>query len=154
MIFQFDTNVILHYMKQTSVMQQVETDFNPFQPENECWACVVTIGELRSIEVCNNWGEKRKTWIRDFLKKLIVVDLNSEEVLLKYAQIEAYSQCRFPTIQPQPFSPRNMGKNDLWIAATASVLGARLLTAEADFDHLQGVFLDLARVIVPKTSGS
>ena len=50
MIFQFDTNIILHYLKQTPVMHQVETDFNPFQPENECWACVVTIGELRSIE--------------------------------------------------------------------------------------------------------
>jgi tRNA(fMet)-specific endonuclease VapC len=36
-----------------------------------------------------------------------------------------------------------MGKNDLWIAATASVLKARLLTTDHDFDHLDGIFLDV-----------
>ncbi len=36
-----------------------------------------------------------------------------------------------------------MGKNDLWIAATASVLGARLLTTDNDFEHLKGKYLDL-----------
>jgi predicted nucleic acid-binding protein len=42
-----------------------------------------------------------------------------------------------------------MGKNDLWIAATASLIGATLLTADKDFSHLQGVFLDV-EVIDPK----
>ena len=35
-----------------------------------------------------------------------------------------------------------MGKNDLWIAATASVLKANLLVIDHDFDHLDGVFLN------------
>jgi tRNA(fMet)-specific endonuclease VapC len=39
-----------------------------------------------------------------------------------------------------------MGKNDLWIAATASVLGAKLLITDADFEHLAGVFLDLQQM--------
>jgi len=34
-----------------------------------------------------------------------------------------------------------MGDNDIWIAATASVLKATLLTTDRDFDHLDGVFL-------------
>ena len=34
-----------------------------------------------------------------------------------------------------------MGKNDLWIAATASVLNAALLAIDHDFDHLSSVFL-------------
>lgn len=29
-----------------------------------------------------------------------------------------------------------MGKNDLWIAATALAEGATILTADQDFDHL------------------
>ena len=29
-----------------------------------------------------------------------------------------------------------MGKNDLWIAATAKATGATLLTTDKDFDHL------------------
>jgi tRNA(fMet)-specific endonuclease VapC len=39
-----------------------------------------------------------------------------------------------------------MGKNDLWIAATASVLSATLLTTDKDFDHLKDVFLSLERI--------
>ena len=35
-----------------------------------------------------------------------------------------------------------MGKNDLWIAATAQVSGATLLTTDMDFDHLDGVLLE------------
>ena len=35
-----------------------------------------------------------------------------------------------------------MGKNDIWIAATAAVTGARLLTTDKDFDHFSGVYLE------------
>jgi predicted nucleic acid-binding protein len=40
-----------------------------------------------------------------------------------------------------------MGKNDLWIAATAYILDATLLTADGDFDHLNGSFLDVKKVV-------
>ena len=40
-------------------------------------------------------------------------------------------------------SSRNMGKNDLWIAAAASVLNAKLLTTDKDFDHLNEEFLEI-----------
>lgn len=36
-----------------------------------------------------------------------------------------------------------MGKNDLWIAATASAFGITLVTTDKDFDHLNGVFLEV-----------
>jgi tRNA(fMet)-specific endonuclease VapC len=42
-----------------------------------------------------------------------------------------------------PTSARNMGKNDVWIAATASVLQIPLLTTDADFQHLDTVYLEL-----------
>ena len=35
-----------------------------------------------------------------------------------------------------------MGKNDLWIAATAHASGAVLVTTDQDFEHLHGVWLD------------
>jgi len=34
-----------------------------------------------------------------------------------------------------------MGKNDLWIAATAHVVDATILTTDKDFDHLASEFL-------------
>ncbi len=39
-----------------------------------------------------------------------------------------------------------MGKNDLWIAATANATGATLLTTDSDFDHLSPNFIDLIRI--------
>ncbi len=56
-------------------------------------------------------------------------------------------QTNHPTL-PSTFSPRNMGKNDLWIASAATVLKATLLTTDKDFDHLDKAFLDLQRLEV------
>jgi predicted nucleic acid-binding protein len=39
-----------------------------------------------------------------------------------------------------------MGKNDIWIAATASVLNATLLTTDGDFAHLNSVFLSVIQI--------
>jgi len=39
-----------------------------------------------------------------------------------------------------------MGKNDLWIASTASVLKLKLLTTDQDFNHLNKLFVDLELV--------
>jgi tRNA(fMet)-specific endonuclease VapC len=47
---------------------------------------------------------------------------------------------------PAGLTARNMGKNDLWIAATGSVLKATLLTMDEDFNHLNKIFLDVVRI--------
>lgn len=36
-----------------------------------------------------------------------------------------------------------MTKNDLWIAATASILNLTLITTDLDFNHLSPIFLKL-----------
>jgi predicted nucleic acid-binding protein len=38
-----------------------------------------------------------------------------------------------------------MGKNDLWIAATAHAMDAMLLTTDGDFDHLHNVFFEVQK---------
>ncbi len=40
---------------------------------------------------------------------------------------------------------RRMGKNDLWIAAVASVQGAVILTTDKDFDHLHPTMVRVER---------
>lgn len=37
-----------------------------------------------------------------------------------------------------------MGKNDLWIAATAFLLEGTLLTTDSDFNHLNNEFLKVS----------
>ena len=36
-----------------------------------------------------------------------------------------------------------MGKNDIWIAATASVYDLTLITTDKDFNHLKGEYINL-----------
>lgn len=43
-----------------------------------------------------------------------------------------------------------MGKNDLWIASTAALLGLTLVTTDADFQHLSEIFLELRQIEPPK----
>ncbi len=47
-----------------------------------------------------------------------------------------------PNDAPPPKPARSMGKNDLWIAATAHASGAVLVTTDRDFDHLHGIWLN------------
>ena len=69
-----------------------------------------------------------------------ILDTN---ILLHYLrEIDAFSQGKLKD-RPISISARNMGKNDLWIAATASILNATLLTTDLDFNHLHNVFLNL-----------
>jgi predicted nucleic acid-binding protein len=38
-----------------------------------------------------------------------------------------------------------MGKNDLWLAATAHVGQLVFVTTDLDFDHLDGIFIELLK---------
>ena len=44
---------------------------------------------------------------------------------------------------------RYMGKNDLWIAPATVRVGGHLITADADFDALDPLFLTLTRSAPP-----
>lgn len=59
-----------------------------------------------------------------------------------YAEFDVYSQGKSQKHQyPAGFTSRNMGKSDLWIAATAVVTNSTILTNDNDFDHLNNVFM-------------
>ena len=106
----------------------------------------VTEGEIRSIVIQNKWGTKKREKLEKLLKDTLIVPVEAKDIILRYAEIDAYSQGKLDgTALPSGLSSRNMGKNDLWIAATASVLEAKLLTTDADFDHLKDVFLDVEK---------
>ncbi|MCW5922034.1 MAG: PIN domain-containing protein [Saprospiraceae bacterium] len=143
MIYQFDTNIVVHYLRESEVMYRVEQMFDPFNPANEIWICVVSLGELKSMAIQAKWGAKRLRQLETLLDILNPID--AEDILDRYAEIDAFSQNKLPT-QPLSLTARNMGKNDLWIAATASILDAQLLTTDFDFDHLNGVFLNVGKV--------
>lgn len=82
--------------------------------------------------------------LNDFLSQFLIIPIQAEDLLTKYAEIDAYSQGRLgPNPSAHGMSARNMGKNDLWIAATAAITASVLITADNDFTHLKDVYFDM-----------
>lgn len=108
---------------------------------------VVTVGEIKSIAKRNKWGEKKIENLKELLERFLVADINIETIVEKYAEIDTFSQGKLSDGKVD-FTARNMGKNDLWIAATGSVLSLVLVTTDGDFDHLNDRYLTVKKIDV------
>ena len=138
-----DTNILLHYLRESELSLWIDKQFNALDSSNnEAILCVVSVGEIRAIAKINHWGQKRLDKIELLCEELLITDINSEDLIERYAEIDAFSQGKLIG-RPLNTTSRNMGKNDLWIAATASILNATLLTTDLDFNHLHNVFLNV-----------
>jgi len=138
-----DTNILLNIVRLgdfKGVMQFI----NPY---NEViYISVVSEAEIRSISLKNKWGEKRQDILYNFLSEINIVEINQSYVNI-YAEIDSYSQRANPSFHTYQFdTPRNMGKNDLWISSLAALLGLELVTTDGDFDHLHNVFFPVRRI--------
>lgn len=91
-----------------------------------------------------SWGNTKLAAIEQLFAQLSIMMIDEMELARIYADIDAFSQQKHPILTlPVGMSARNMGKNDLWIATTATVLAATLLTTDKDFGHLHGVFFQV-----------
>jgi len=142
MDYLLDTNIILNYIRKDSYSSQIDEKYSPLSIENSPIISVVTRGEILSIAFQNSWGNQKINFLKVLLDKFIIADINVDSIVDRYAEIDAFSQGKLPN-KKLKVSARNMGKNDIWIAATASVLEIKLLTTDKDFSHLKDEFLDL-----------
>jgi len=142
MKYLFDTNVLLKYLREDEFKDRLERDLDMSNPENQNITSIVTVGELMSLSLRNNWGVKRNEKLNYIIEKFIIADIRYLDLARRYAEIDAFSQGKLKD-KPLKMSSRNMGKNDLWIAATASLADARLITFDQDFEHLNQVYFEL-----------
>lgn len=127
-----DTNIPLAYVRGNVLYERIEARFSLRTTDPVPIISVVTEGELRALALQFGWGTSKLQDMDDLLGYFTIIPLPFEGIVDAYARIDDYSRRRgIP-----------MGKNDAWIAATAHVTGARLLTTDKDFDHLHGVFLE------------
>jgi predicted nucleic acid-binding protein len=142
--FVLDTGVILGYVRAAGYADYIERRYAPFTPPNISLVSVISKGEIYSLTKQFGWAGRKLKALEELLRKLPTVDISHDQIIQRYAEIDAYSLGRDKT-RPLPSgqTARVMGKNDLWIAATASVLNAALIAIDHDFDHLSSVFLDV-----------
>lgn len=113
MIFVFDTNILVHYIRQSDVFQQIQTRFSPFAPDNQPVISVVTLGEIRSFAGQNDWGEKRLAKLEALLREFYVVDILPGEIIDRYVEIDLFSQAKHhsksPTLLPGTWAKTTFG---------------------------------------------
>ena len=126
-----DTNILLAHARGRDLYDKIEAQFALRASNPAPIISVVSDGELRALALQFVWGEARRQEMERQLSYFTAIPLPFSRILRVYAEIDDFSRRNGVT----------MGKNEIWIAATASVTGTRLLTTDKDFDHLDGVFL-------------
>ncbi len=128
-LYLLDTNIVLTLVRGNSLAAFIDAEFGLRSAKIRPMICVVTHGEVRVLAARNEWGDSKLAALENALDNLVTVDINHPDIFDAYVAIDLYSQ-------KHPAGARNMGKNDLWIAACAKATGATLLTTDKDFIHL------------------
>lgn len=74
-----DTGVLVHYVRQSSLYQTIES--NEKLTDQDCipFISVVTMGEILSFGIQQNWGSAKLQSLRNFFSKLVILDINSND---------------------------------------------------------------------------
>jgi predicted nucleic acid-binding protein len=126
-----DTNIILALVRRNDLGLFLEAAYGVSALAHQFTVAVVTVGELYALANKLAWGAARRAAMVRQIAPFDVQNID-QRVIAAYAEIDATSDA----------IGRPMGKNDAWIAATARVLDATLLTTDRDFDHLHGPWID------------
>jgi tRNA(fMet)-specific endonuclease VapC len=138
-----DTNILMTIVR-TNDREDLLSFINP--NKSMLYISVVVEAEIKSLAIRNKWNKENFEKIETFLEHVQILEV-SQYLVHTYVEIDTYSQRKNPSFEKYPFdTPRNMGKNDLWIASTASLLGLELVTTDTDFTHLHDVFLDVRQL--------
>lgn len=123
-----DTNILVHVLRRSALGVHLIDALQFRSRSTVSMMSVVSQGELLSLAAWNGWGTGKRERLEELMNELIIVDIHSagRPLLERYAKLDQISRG----------AGQKMGKNDLWIAASAAETGSILLTTDRDFDHL------------------
>ncbi len=133
-LYLLDTSALLAILRGGALGEYILATFNLQSAEQPPIISVVTEGEIHSLARRLGWKPPRRRALETLFDRLTIVPIPIAGLIEAYADIDTYTLSK----------GRPMGKNDLWIAATAAVLRATLLTTDRDFDSLQHTKIELA----------
>jgi len=131
-----DTNILVHWLRGKDAGLKLRQDYELGTRRPRPIIPVVVKAEIKSLALQFSWGDQKHEALDALLRELPVADISSEAVVQAYARIDCQSRQ----------VGRRMGKNDLWIAAVASVQGAVIVTTDKDFDHLTPAIVNVERI--------
>lgn len=120
-MYLLDTGILIGYGRGAEYFQYVKSEFFDKNPQRELITSLVNVAELRAFAQKNSWGNRKLSKVEEYLAEYVRILEINEELIEHYANIDAFAESdKHPTEQrPRNVTARIMGKNDLWIAATA-----------------------------------
>jgi tRNA(fMet)-specific endonuclease VapC len=148
MIYILDTNILIYLIRENPVVKAELSSRGIFDTQNTSSISIASVGEILSFALQNNWGEHKKNSLEKLIENLRPIPIIKREMLDAYAEIDTYSKGKLAQ-RPLPvgLTARKMGKNDLWIAATTYLTKADLITNDNDFDHLDGIYFRVIKLL-------
>lgn len=117
-----DTCIMMALIRGGDYGAQVVERYDLHETSVVPYVSIVTHGELRVLAKRRSWGARKVAALTRALQTVVTVDINQEKVLKAYVDIDVHAR------ESRPHGAEIMGKNDIWIAACAHAIGARLLT--------------------------
>ena len=131
-----DTGVLIHLARKDPTGKAVEEEHElSTRPDRPLLSSVVE-GEVLGFALWRGWGPARMRGLSVLFDRLARVDARPPEIVRAYAELFAMGRR----------SGKPCGQNDLWIAATAKVVNAVLLTCDRDFDWLHPEHVEVCYV--------
>ena len=149
MNYLYDTNILVFIIKQEPTIEKLEKAIAQ-EAGNLRIISIVTKAEIETLAVLFKWGEQKREQLKNIIAQFLIIPIDSEQIVSAYVELDAYSHGKHSS-KSSGLTARNMGKNDLWIAATAMVTDSTLLTSDKDFDHLNEVFISVKKLAAGKS---
>lgn len=139
--FVLDTNILLHYVRQSELAQEVERELNLISQNAIPMIASVSIGEMEGFVQRQEWGQAKINRLKKLVEKIAVIDIAAadDQLMNAYATLWNYSKNALPS--DKLGKSIGIGQNDVWIAALAHTAKAALVTTDGDFDHLNGKWI-------------
>ncbi|MCP1382210.1 type II toxin-antitoxin system VapC family toxin [Runella salmonicolor] len=146
-----DTCVFIHIIRDTITGKKCLDKIEKYDTAANVIISVVTKAELESFIAQNNWGKPKIEKLNKILEAITYIDIsNADQLLLEsYTEIDSFSKRKTKDKNGNLLkgSAKKMGKNDLWIAATAYSLDIPLMTTDSDFDHLNETLMEVIKIV-------
>lgn len=147
--FLLDTNILLGFILEASWAVRARTEFDLSGQETIVFTSIVCHGEMLALAEKRGWGRNKRDRLEEVLAEIPTLDIGKPAILAAYGLIDAWTHGKTvasPRNHPPPKPAVPMSKNDLWIAATAHVSQAVLLSTDKDFTHLDEIWFDFEYV--------
>jgi len=144
MAYLLDTSVVLHATREASkVSQAIDAQFSLSGSRFRPAICEVSVGELHAFTLSRKWGDRRKALLQKQIDSSLIIPISSPGVHRCWAEMYSALRAAGQTVE----------QNDLWIAATGSVAGLTLLTADKDFLRMRRVLQGLKVHVLDDKTG-